>query len=134
MAKSSKRSKEEAAPTTNPAASGNEAQNGAGAAVSKSGGIAKRTSAKTAKSTPSIKPKLKRRGAPVTQKATGSKPRTTEVGNEPAPAEAAISDEEIRLRAYFISQWRVQNGITGDSGNDWLEARRQLLAEAVRRA
>ena len=65
-------------------------------------------------------------------------PQTPEI----APALAAVpmapeaarltepSDEEIRLRAYFISEWRMQNGIAGGSADDWLEARRQLKQEA----
>src|SRR2546423_5336837 len=130
MAKTSKRLKEEMAPAISPAAPSNEAQNGAGAAVSKSSGSAKRTPAKTAKLTAGVKPKLKRSAAPVTEKTTPSKPRRKQAGTETARMEAAISDDEIRLRAYFISEWRMQNGIVGDSGNDWIEARRQLLAEA----
>jgi hypothetical protein len=45
-----------------------------------------------------------------------------------------ISDEEIRIRAYFISEQRLREGRPGDSGEDWLEARRQLQAEANSRA
>ncbi|HEY3601534.1 MAG TPA: DUF2934 domain-containing protein [Chthoniobacterales bacterium] len=45
-----------------------------------------------------------------------------------------ISDEQIRLRAYFISQERLRDGRPGTSSDDWLEARRQLEAEASRRA
>jgi hypothetical protein len=39
------------------------------------------------------------------------------------------SDDEIRLRAYFIAERRVQMGIAGSEHEDWLEARRQLDAE-----
>ena len=45
-----------------------------------------------------------------------------------------ISEEDIRLRAYFISEGRLQNGIPGDSAHDWLEAQRQLQKEAQKRA
>ena len=44
-----------------------------------------------------------------------------------------ITDEAIRIRAYLISQWRMQNGVPGDSAHDWLEARRQLQEESDRR-
>jgi hypothetical protein len=40
-----------------------------------------------------------------------------------------VSDEAIRIRAYFISEQRKRVGIPGDANSDWIEARRQLLAE-----
>ena len=40
------------------------------------------------------------------------------------------TDEEIRMRAYFISERRRRLGLAGDSNSDWLEAKRQLLSEA----
>ena len=46
---------------------------------------------------------------------------------------AGPSDEEIRLRAYFISERRRRFALPGDADSDWLEARRQLLSEAGRR-
>jgi hypothetical protein len=42
---------------------------------------------------------------------------------------AAPSDEEIRLRAYFISERRHRLALPGDTSSDWLEAKRQLLSE-----
>jgi hypothetical protein len=39
------------------------------------------------------------------------------------------SDEEIRMRAYFISERRHRLGLPGDSNSDWLDAKRQLLSE-----
>jgi hypothetical protein len=39
------------------------------------------------------------------------------------------SDEEIRLRAYFIAERRARLALAGDSNTDWLEAKRQLLSE-----
>ena len=48
-----------------------------------------------------------------------------------APAEA--SDEQIRLRAYFISERRRRFALPGDAESDWLEAKRQLLSEAGHR-
>jgi Protein of unknown function (DUF2934) len=44
-------------------------------------------------------------------------------------APAQISDEAIRLRAYFIAEERIRLGRPGDEHSDWLEARRQLMAE-----
>lgn len=40
------------------------------------------------------------------------------------------SDEEIRIRAYFIAERRIQLSLQGDSTHDWIEARRQLIEEA----
>jgi len=41
-----------------------------------------------------------------------------------------ISDDDVRLRAYFIAERRMQIGVPGDSADDWLEANRQLQEEA----
>ena len=53
------------------------------------------------------------------------------------PAEAGnmagLSDDAIRLRAYFISERRRRFALPGDAESDWLEARRQLLSETGRR-
>lgn len=46
-----------------------------------------------------------------------------------APVEPTISDDQIRLRAYFLAEYRMQNGLAGDSNHDWNEARRQLQEE-----
>lgn len=49
----------------------------------------------------------------------------------PPPASLAEpSDEEIRIRAYFIAERRLQLSLAGDSEHDWIEARRQLIEEA----
>ena len=42
---------------------------------------------------------------------------------------AEPSDEEVRLRAYFISERRREFGLPGDASSDWLEAKRQLFSE-----
>ena len=46
----------------------------------------------------------------------------------------APSDEEIRIRAYFIAERRIELSLQGDSNHDWIEARRQLVEEANRTA
>jgi len=43
---------------------------------------------------------------------------------------AEPSDEEIRMRAYFISERRRRFALPGDTDSDWLEAKRQLLSES----
>jgi hypothetical protein len=47
-----------------------------------------------------------------------------EAGQTTAPL-----DEQIRMRAYFISERRRRFALPGDADSDWLEARRQLLSE-----
>jgi hypothetical protein len=42
------------------------------------------------------------------------------------------SDDAVRLRAYFISERRRRFALPGDAESDWLEAKRQLLAEGRR--
>ena len=39
------------------------------------------------------------------------------------------NDDEIRMRAYFIAERRHRLALPGDADSDWLEAKRQLLAE-----
>ncbi|HEY2045681.1 MAG TPA: hypothetical protein VGG93_03770 [Candidatus Udaeobacter sp.] len=48
----------------------------------------------------------------------------------PKPEEP--SEDAVRLRAYFISERRRRFALPGDNESDWLEAKRQLLAEARR--
>jgi hypothetical protein len=43
--------------------------------------------------------------------------------------EPRVSEEAIRVRAYHIAEERVRRGLPGDENSDWLEARRQLIAE-----
>jgi hypothetical protein len=42
------------------------------------------------------------------------------------------TDEQIRLRAYFLAELRHKLSLAGDSNHDWIEARRQLIEEAQR--
>jgi hypothetical protein len=39
------------------------------------------------------------------------------------------TDKQIEMRAYFISERRRRLALPGDANSDWLEAKRQLLAE-----
>jgi hypothetical protein len=48
------------------------------------------------------------------------------------PTSREPSEEAIRLQAYFISERRRRFALPGDAESDWLEAKRQLLAEARR--
>ena len=40
-----------------------------------------------------------------------------------------VTDEAIRIRAYFLAEERERLALPGDANSDWIEARRQLLAE-----
>jgi hypothetical protein len=72
------------------------------------------------------KPGTRDKKIAAAQKTKGSIP--SEVG---APAEP--SDEQIRFRAYFISERRRRFALPGDAESDWLEAKRQLLSETAPR-
>jgi hypothetical protein len=75
---------------------------------------------------------------------TPRKPSGTKVPSErtahisPSPrADVTLMPEEpsedaVRLRAYLISERRRRFALPGDTESDWLEAKRQLLAEARR--
>lgn len=122
MAKSSKKSSEATPIPPSPAAADKDAQ-----AVE-----SPRVSAKPAAPKPTAPTARKRTAARKT--AAAPKLRKSPVAKKPLPAEVAISDDEIRLRAYFLAEQRLREGIAGDSSHDWHEARRQLLAEAAGRA
>jgi hypothetical protein len=74
--------------------------------------------------------RTKKKGPAAKKAAAGrsAKPR------QPARSKAVNpTNEEIQLRAYFISERRHRLGLPGDTSADWLEARRQLVAEAALR-
>jgi hypothetical protein len=131
MAKSSKKSKEIAVPESKPAAPGSAADNGESASRPETPVRAKGATAKAAKPARSAKSAGKER--PKTT-AAARKPRAGARRKNSGTGEGLVSDEEVRLRAYFISERRVQNGLPGDSAHDWLEAQRQLQDEAGKRA
>jgi hypothetical protein len=67
--------------------------------------------------------------APKKKPARAVKP----AGSKKTPPPASTyepTDEEIRIRAYFIAERRMQLSLAGDSAHDWIEARRQLIEEA----
>lgn len=47
-----------------------------------------------------------------------------------SPPATEPTDEEVRLRAYFLAERRLRMSLPGDSDHDWIEARRQLIAES----
>jgi hypothetical protein len=91
------------------------------------GGSATGTDLKTTGAAP--KPQ-KKKTAPKKKISRPSQPATSEKKSAPAPSVREPSDEEIRIRAYFIAERRIQLSLAGDSAHDWVEARRQLIEEA----
>lgn len=68
-----------------------------------------------------------RKAKPAARKKTGAKTKAVK-SSKPVPA-IEVSDEQIRIRAYFVAERRLRLGLPGDSNTDWLEAKRQLLSE-----
>ena len=82
------------------------------------------------KKTPLRGGSINRKSAPPGRK----KSATAAKGKVSMPPEAgqtvAPLDEQIRIRAYFISERRRRFALPGDADSDWLEAKRQLLSES----
>jgi hypothetical protein len=77
------------------------------------------------------KPKRKKAG-PKRATIRAIKPAALQKAS-PSSSVCEPSDEEIRIRAYFIAERRIQLSLQGDSAHDWIEARRQLVEEANRK-
>jgi hypothetical protein len=76
------------------------------------------------------KSRRKATGAKAAKKPSVKKAAGQKVKAGPPIIEAMEpSDEEIRTRAYFISERRRRLGLPGDASSDWLEAKKQLLSE-----
>jgi hypothetical protein len=87
-----------------------------------------------------VEAKARRKAAPPKKKAPLKK-KSAPASKPPVPAKASRgaalpepSDEDIRIRAYFIAERRLQLSLQGDSAHDWIEAKRQLVEEAKRSA
>jgi hypothetical protein len=78
------------------------------------------------------KPKSTRRKSTAkrTRKTAAQRKKPSAKGGEKIEARPEPSSDEIRQRAYFISERRAQLSLPADASADWLEARRQLFAEA----
>ncbi|MFZ4777159.1 MAG: hypothetical protein ACOYM3_17455 [Terrimicrobiaceae bacterium] len=84
--------------------------------------------------------KVKKAAAAPKEAALVDAPKEKPLSEKSKPAalkkagkKAAISNEDIALRAYFIAERREKMGWLGDSTGDWVEAERQLKAEAARK-
>jgi len=65
---------------------------------------------------------------PAAPKKSAAKQPTSSAARPPAEP----TDDQIRLRAYFLAERRHKLSLPGDSAHDWIEARRQLIEEAQR--
>jgi hypothetical protein len=85
------------------------------------------------RSTKSKSPKPAKTPGHVRKSATAGRKKKIEkkdVSTQPRPVPVLEpSDQEIRMRAYFIAERRHRLGLVGDSNSDWLVAKRQLLSE-----
>ena len=78
-------------------------------------------------------PKKKPRAATSAKKKKAAGPKKSAPKKPSAPSAKSAgeqSDDEIRLRAYFLAERRHRLSLPGDSAHDWIEARRQLIEEA----
>jgi hypothetical protein len=74
-----------------------------------------------------VKPRAKK---PAAKKTTSPASRGSAKKAPSAPGLREPTDEEIRIRAYFLAERRMQLSLPGDSAHDWIEARRQLIEES----
>lgn len=66
--------------------------------------------------------------APV-KRITAAKKQSAARPKAAAKPVSEITDDDVRLRAYFIAENRYRSGLAGDPDGDWVEARRQLRLE-----
>ena len=71
--------------------------------------------------------------APETKKKKAAPPKKPRA-KAPGKTAAEPTDDQIRLRAYFLAERRHKLSLPGDSNHDWVEARRQLIEESERSA
>ncbi|MEP6686192.1 MAG: hypothetical protein ABJB22_05390 [Verrucomicrobiota bacterium] len=87
-------------------------------------GLAAPPEASKSKSSKRKSPAKRTRKSPTLRKQSAAK------AGEKMDVRAEPSSDEIRQRAYFIAERRAQLSLPPDASADWLEARRQLFAEA----
>lgn len=83
--------------------------------------VAPKKATKTAKSST-------RKTAAKKKPAAGRAAKKTAQRRRPVAAQEP-SEVDIRLRAYFIAERRVQLALQGDPAMDWIQAREELVAE-----
>jgi hypothetical protein len=73
--------------------------------------------------------RAKKKKTAAARKPSTRKP-TTSAAKPATSRPVEPTDDEIRIRAYFLGERRHQLSLPGDSAHDWIEARRQLIEEA----
>jgi Protein of unknown function (DUF2934) len=81
------------------------------------------------KASKSRRARAARKRAPARKEAAPARKANFSMPPEAGTTAAGPSDDEIRMRAYFISERRRRFALPGDADSDWLEAKRQLLSE-----
>jgi hypothetical protein len=67
---------------------------------------------------------------PAAAKKSSTRKPATSATKKAASRPVEPTDDEIRIRAYFLAERRHQLSLPGDSAHDWIEARRQLIEES----
>ena len=80
---------------------------------------------------PAAKPAPKAKAAAESKPAKAPAPRTRIKAAAVTKPTVSVTPADIALRAYFIAEKRQKLGLHGDSTSDWVEAERQLKAEAA---
>lgn len=89
-----------------------------------------KSSAPEPKKKPRATPATAKKKKPAATKKFATRPPGTTAAKPAVRHAGEPTDEEIRIRAYFIAERRHQLSLPGDSNHDWIEARRQLIEEA----
>jgi len=93
-----------------------------------------------AAATPAPKPAIKAAAKKPAKAATSKSAKApaaartqvkTGIVTKPGPAITRVTSADIALQAYYIAERRQKLGIPGDSTSDWVEAERQLKAQAA---
>ncbi|MCE9543385.1 MAG: hypothetical protein K8R38_07715 [Verrucomicrobia bacterium] len=83
------------------------------------------------KASDKVKPKAIVRKQRAAGKSSTKRPPSFTLDPKPVTADPVISNDDVSLRAYFISERRQKMGWGGDSATDWADAMSQLRAEAL---
>jgi hypothetical protein len=78
---------------------------------------------------PVAKPAVKTKPTGKSAKAAPAAKRKAPAKKAP-PAKPSHTQDDVALRAYFISEKRRAHGLPGDEHQDWIEAERQIIAES----
>ncbi len=100
----------------------------------KKGKAVKKAPAKAAKKNgnivPASLPVLVPAGAPAEPVVTPPAKKKKAASAKKEAVKIVVTNDDIALRAYFIAEKRRSHGHCGDETGDWVEAERQLRAEA----